>query len=44
MILDERGGEAAERLRAELQGGAAGELLGKPGGVFLLAADKALGR
>ena len=40
MILDERGGEAAQRLRTELQAGAAGESLGKPGGIFLLAADR----
>ena len=40
VILDERGGEAAQRLRAELQAGAAGESLGKPGGIFLPAADR----
>ena len=40
VLLDERGGEAAERLRAELQGGPAGALLGKPGGVFVLAAER----
>ena len=31
VILDERDGEAAQRLRTELQTGAAGESLGKPG-------------
>ena len=41
VILDERAGEAAERLEADLQGGPAGALLGKPGGVFVLAADQA---
>ena len=30
----------AQRLRTELQAGAAGESLGKPGGIFLLAADR----
>jgi cellobiose phosphorylase len=40
VILDERDGEAGRRLRAELQAGAAGESLGKPGGIFLLAADR----
>jgi len=39
VILDERAGDAADRLRAELQGGAAGDLLGKPDGVFFLTAD-----
>jgi cellobiose phosphorylase len=38
VILDGRPGEAVERLRADLQGGPAGPLLGKPGGVFVLAA------
>ena len=36
VILDERAEEPAERLRKELQTGAAGDVLGKPGGVFLL--------
>ena len=40
VILDERAGEPADRLRTELQAGAAGEMLGKPGGVFFLTADK----
>ena len=40
VILDERDGEAAQRLRTELQSGAASESLGKPGGIFLLAADR----
>ena len=40
VILDERDGEAAQRLRTELQTGAASESLGKPGGIFLLAADR----
>ena len=38
VILDERADESAERLKKELQGGIAGEMLGKPGGVFVLAA------
>src|SRR5262249_18952858 len=40
VILDERPGEPADRLPKELQTGVAGELLGKPGGVFFLTADK----
>ena len=36
VILDERAEEPAERLRQELQTGAAGALLGKSGGVFFL--------
>jgi cellobiose phosphorylase len=40
VIMDVRPGEAGDRLRADLQGGAAGQLLGKPGGVFVLAAEK----
>ena len=40
VILDERAGEPADRLRRELQTGVAGEMLGKPGGVFFLTADK----
>jgi cellobiose phosphorylase len=40
VILDERPGDTADRLRADLQGGVAGQLLGKPGGVFVLAAEK----
>ncbi len=40
VILDERPGEAGERLKADLQGGAAGALLGKPGGVFVMGADR----
>jgi cellobiose phosphorylase len=40
VILDERPGDIADRLRADLQGGVAGPLLGKPGGVFVLAAEK----
>jgi cellobiose phosphorylase len=40
VILDERESEAAQRLRTELQRGAAGESLGKPGGIFLLARDR----
>jgi cellobiose phosphorylase len=40
VILDERPGDAVDRLRADLQGGVAGPLLGKPGGVFVLAAEK----
>src|SRR4029450_2287042 len=38
VILDQRAGEAVERLRTELQTGVASEMLGKPGGVFLLGA------
>jgi cellobiose phosphorylase len=37
VILDERPGEHAARLKADLQAGRAGPLLGKPGGVFSLA-------
>jgi len=40
VILDERAGEPADLLREELQAGPAGEMLGKPGGVFFLTADK----
>ena len=40
VILDERAGEPADRLRKELQTGIAGEMLGKSGGVFFLTADK----
>jgi cellobiose phosphorylase len=40
VILDERAGEPADRLQRELQTGVAGEMLGKPGGVFFLTADK----
>src|SRR5262249_32800151 len=40
VILDERPGDAGDRLRADLQGGVAGQLLGKPGGVFVLVAEK----
>ncbi len=40
VILDERAGEPADRLRGELETGVAGELLGKSGGVFFLTADK----
>jgi len=39
VILDARAGEAADRLRSELQGGAAGEMLGKPDGVCFLTED-----
>jgi len=38
VILDERAEEPAERLRQELQTGATGAVLGKPGGVFFLTA------
>jgi cellobiose phosphorylase len=38
VILDERADEPAERLRKELEMGIAAEMLGKPGGVFVLAA------
>ncbi len=40
VIMDERLGDAGDRLKADLQGGAAGPLLGKPGGVFVLAAEQ----
>src|SRR5262249_38053408 len=40
VILDERPGDAGDRLKAGLQGGVTGPLLGKPGGVFVLAAEK----
>ena len=40
VILDERAGEPVDRLRRELQNGVAGEMLGKPGGVFFLTADE----
>jgi len=40
VILDERGGESANRLRTELQAGVGGEMLGKSGGVFFLTADR----
>jgi cellobiose phosphorylase len=40
VIMDERPGAAGERLKADLQGGVAGTLLGKPGGVFVIAAEK----
>ena len=39
VILDERGAAGAAGLRAELERGPTGPLLGKPGGVFVLAAD-----
>src|SRR5262245_23045874 len=40
VIMDERPGDAADQLKADLQGGVASQLLGKPGGVFVLAAEK----
>jgi cellobiose phosphorylase len=40
VILDERPGDAADRLKADLQGGVVGQLICKPGGVFVLAAEK----
>jgi cellobiose phosphorylase len=39
VVLDERPGDC-DRLKAELQAGPAGRLLGKPGGVFVLDAGK----
>jgi cellobiose phosphorylase len=39
-IIDERPVDVTERLSSELQAGPAGPVLGKPGGVFLLAADR----
>jgi cellobiose phosphorylase len=38
VILEERPGDTADRLRADVQG-VAGQLLGKPGGVLVLAAE-----
>ncbi len=38
VILDERPADAADRLKQEIHAGVAGEMLGKPGGVFVLAA------
>jgi cellobiose phosphorylase len=40
VILEERPGDASDRLSADLRGGVAGPLLGKPGGVYVLAAEK----
>ncbi len=40
VILDERSGDDADRLRADLQAGTAGTLVGKPGGIFALDAGK----
>ena len=40
VILDERVGDAADWLRAELEVGPAAEMLGKPDGVFFLIADQ----
>ena len=40
VIMDERAGESADQLREELLAGPAGEMLGKPDGVFFLPADK----
>ena len=40
VILDERAGEPADQLREELKTGPAGEMFGKPDGVFFLTADK----
>jgi cellobiose phosphorylase len=40
VILDERPGDAGDRFKADLQGGVAGPLLGKPGGLFVVAAGK----
>ncbi|HVK11767.1 MAG TPA: hypothetical protein VM597_23545 [Gemmataceae bacterium] len=39
VILDGRAGEAVDRLKGDLQCGPASSLLGKPGGVFVLAAS-----
>jgi cellobiose phosphorylase len=38
VILDERDRDSTQRLKAGLQAGASGPLLGKPGGLFILAA------
>ena len=40
VILDERPNEARDRLKADLESGVAGPILGKPGGVFVMAAEK----
>jgi cellobiose phosphorylase len=40
VILDERSGEAVDRLRRQLETGIGTEMFGKPGGVFFLSADK----
>ena len=40
VILDERAGESANRLRKELETGVTGEMLGKAGGIFFLTANK----
>jgi cellobiose phosphorylase len=40
VIVDERAGEPADRLRKELQKDVPGEMLGKPGGVFQLSAHE----
>jgi cellobiose phosphorylase len=40
VILDERPSEARDRLKADLESGVAGPLLGKPGGAFVMAAEK----
>jgi cellobiose phosphorylase len=40
VIMDERAGEPADQLLKELQTGVAREMVGKPGGVFFLTADK----
>jgi cellobiose phosphorylase len=38
VVLDERDGHNADRLKDDLQAGAYGALLGKPGGLFVMAA------
>ena len=43
VILDERADDAAGRLRHEVQSSAAGEVIGKPAGVFFLAASQVSG-
>jgi cellobiose phosphorylase len=40
VITDERPGDAGDQLRDDLQDSAAGELLGTPGGLFVIAAEK----
>jgi cellobiose phosphorylase len=40
VILDQRAGEPANRLRLELQTGVAGAMFGKSGGVFFVTADQ----
>ncbi|HJZ92801.1 MAG TPA: hypothetical protein VKE40_18145 [Gemmataceae bacterium] len=40
VVMDDRPGDACNRFKSELLGAIAGELLGKPGGVFVLSAER----